>query len=270
MSKKYYWIKLKNNFFDEPTIDFLLSQKNGCEYIVLYQMLCLKTSNNNGVLATEIGEMIVPYDVEKIARDTKYFDVDTIMIAMDLYRKLGLIYESQEGVLSISNFEEMVGGETSSAKRVREYRERQKALQCNENVTEEKLQEELQCNNEVTQEIEIEFRDRDKSIDKDKEINNRVPYQEIATLFNSICTRLPSVIKMTDKRKKTINARYKECNGDMSVFECLFKKANDSDFLCGENKNNWKANFDWLLNQNNMAKVLEDRYLNSPKKEMAF
>ena len=72
-NKRYYWIKLKTDFFNQQTIDFLLSQKNGCEYIVLYQMLCLNTANNNGEMCSKIGEMIVPYNVEKIVRDTKYF-----------------------------------------------------------------------------------------------------------------------------------------------------------------------------------------------------
>ena len=45
--KKYYWIKLRTDFFNQETIDFLLSQPNGCEYVVLYQMLCLQTANTN-------------------------------------------------------------------------------------------------------------------------------------------------------------------------------------------------------------------------------
>ena len=149
MNKRYYWIKLKTDFFNQDTIDFLLSQKNGCQYIVLYQMLCLNTANNEGRLATNIGEMIVPYDVNKIVRDTKYFDFDTVTVALELFKKLGLVYEEQDSILKITSFAEMVGSETSSAKRVREHRERQKALQCNKNVT---------------QEIEI-----DKDIDIDKE-----------------------------------------------------------------------------------------------------
>lgn len=39
--KRYYWIKLKTDFFNSDEMDFLLSQKDGCKYIVLYQMLCL-------------------------------------------------------------------------------------------------------------------------------------------------------------------------------------------------------------------------------------
>ena len=66
--KKYYWIKLKTDFFNQDAIDFLMSQENGCEYIVLYQMLCLQTANTKGVMAKQVGEMIVPYDAKKISR----------------------------------------------------------------------------------------------------------------------------------------------------------------------------------------------------------
>ena len=72
--KRYYWIKLNTSFFEQDTIDFLMTQKNGCAYIVLYQMLCLKTANSNGSLSNPIGERIVPFDINNIVRDTKYFD----------------------------------------------------------------------------------------------------------------------------------------------------------------------------------------------------
>lgn len=88
---KYYWIKLRTDFFNQETIDFLLSQTNGCQYVVLYQMLCLKTANTNGSFINQIGEVIVPYDIEKIVRDTKYFDYDTIVVALELFKKLGLV-----------------------------------------------------------------------------------------------------------------------------------------------------------------------------------
>ena len=156
MNKRYYWIKLKTDFFNQDTIDFLLSQKNGCQYIVLYQMLCLNTANNEGKLATNIGEMIVPYDVNKIVRDTKYFDFDTVTVALELFKKLGLVYKEEESILKITNFEEMVGSEVSSAKRVREHRERKKMLQCNTDVTQE-----------IEKDKEIE--NRDKILDINKE-----------------------------------------------------------------------------------------------------
>lgn len=166
--KRYYWIKLKTEFFSLDEIDFLLSQKNGCEYVVLYQMLCLNTANNRGKLMTKIGEMIVPFDVEKIVRDTKYFDFDTVAVALELFKQLGLVYESKNDILEIANFDEMVGSETSSAKRVREWRNK-KSLQCNTDVTQNVTSNE---NYNVAQESRVDrvksLDIRDKSLDIDK------------------------------------------------------------------------------------------------------
>ena len=68
-TKKFYWIKLKTDFFNRAEIDFLLSQPNGFQYIVLYLLLCVSTANTDGKLMMEMNELIVPYDVEKIVRD---------------------------------------------------------------------------------------------------------------------------------------------------------------------------------------------------------
>ena len=114
-NKRYYWIKLKDTFFSSDTVDFLMSQNNGANYVVLYQMLCLKTVNTNGQLSRTIGEVLIPYDIEKIARDCKYFSVDTVRIALELYKKLGLIYEQENGIKQIANFDNLIGSESQSA-----------------------------------------------------------------------------------------------------------------------------------------------------------
>lgn len=121
--KRYYWIKLKTDFFNQETVDLLLSQPNGCQYVVLYQMLCLITANNDGEMSTRIGEMIVPFNIEKIVRDTKYFDTDTVTVALGLFKKLGLIYEEEGGILRIADFAGMVGSETKYATKQRAHRE---------------------------------------------------------------------------------------------------------------------------------------------------
>lgn len=92
-------------FFNLAEIDFLLSQQDGCKYIVLYQMLCLQIANNNGELASRLGEMIIPYDADKIVRDTKYFSRDTVIVAMELFKKLNLIYTEEENCFRIAGFE---------------------------------------------------------------------------------------------------------------------------------------------------------------------
>lgn len=159
--KRFYWIKLKTNFFEQDAIDFLLSQPNGSDYIALYLKLCTMTANTNGQLATQIGEILIPYDAQKIARDTKYFSVDTVIVAMELFKKLGLIYEINDNLLQIANYENMVGSETKWAEKKRIYREKQKL------IGQSSGQEEGQKKDIVRQEIRdksIEIRDKDKDI----------------------------------------------------------------------------------------------------------
>ena len=167
--KRFYWIKLKTNFFEQDAIDFLLSQPNGSDYIALYLKLCTMTANTNGQLATQIGEILIPYDAQKIARDTKYFSVDTVMVAMELFKKLGLIYESSDNVLQISDYENMVGSSKMDEHTKRLNAERQRRFKANQK------QKVLESNVTVTHGVTLKDNAeiRDKSIenrDKDKDI----------------------------------------------------------------------------------------------------
>ena len=121
--KRYYWIKIKSDFFDLPTIDWLQDQKNGCEYIVLYQKLCLLSANSGGELVRKVGDMIIPYDVKKIAEVTR-FKFDTVVVAMELYKKIGLIVEREDGVFVVAGIGEMVGSETKWAEKKRLQRDK--------------------------------------------------------------------------------------------------------------------------------------------------
>ena len=78
--------------------------------------------NTNGKLATEINEVIFPYDVDKIQRDCKFFSKDTIIVALELFKKLGLVYVNENDVFQIANYEQLVGSETSKAEIMRRKR----------------------------------------------------------------------------------------------------------------------------------------------------
>lgn len=117
-------------------------------------------------------------------------------------------------------------------------------------------------NNQQTSNKQLTTNNNDNNVNNENNDKNSsyTPHQKIIEMYNEICKKLPKVVKATEERKKYIGARYKEYKQELSFFEELFTKANNSSFLCGDNKNNWKANFDWLINQQNMAKVLEGRY----------
>ena len=160
--KRYFWMKLKETFMTSDTIDYFMSQPDGANYVVLYQMLCLKTINTGGRMSRQIGELIIPYDVEKIQRDCKWFSVDTIRVALKLYQAVGLIYEDIDGTLVLTDHKNLVGSETDAAARMRNSREN-KTPAIPKNVTNGE-----QCANIVTP--DIENRDRYKSLEIDSEI----------------------------------------------------------------------------------------------------
>jgi len=176
--QRYYWIKLKEDFWDLPEIDWLQDQEKGCEYIVLYQKLCTLTANNNGELSRKVGEMVIAYDVKKIAALTR-FDFDTVAVALELYKKIGLIYQKENGLLAIANIGEMVGSEAESAARVRKFRNKQKALQCNANVAQNVTKNNVttkrySVTENVTENVTTDIRDKRLDIDTDKNIKKDI------------------------------------------------------------------------------------------------
>ena len=167
--KRYYWIKLKDSFMSSDEIDYLMSQPDGANYVVLYQMLCLKTINTGGCLVSQIGEMLIPYDAEKIQRECKWFPLSTVRVALSVYKQIGLIFENPDGTLAISNYSDIVGSETdySAQKRLqRENRRRQipvKGADNNEDSSVDNVHTEKEIDKEIDKEIENRERVRDNS-----------------------------------------------------------------------------------------------------------
>ena len=160
--KRYYWIKLKDSFMSSDEIDYLMSQPDGANYVVLYQMLCLKTINTGGCLVSQIGEMIIPYDAEKIQRECKWFSLATVRVALSVYKQIGLIFESPDGILAISNYSDIVGSETdySAQKRLqRENRRRQIPAKGADN-NEDNNVDNVHTEKEIEKDKEIESRER--------------------------------------------------------------------------------------------------------------
>lgn len=85
-------------------------------------------------------------------------------------------------------------------------------------------------------------------------------YQLIADMYNATCVSFPRCTRLSEAREKAIRARLKKYT--VEDFKKVFEIAENSDFLKGANRNNWSANFDWLIKDSNMAKVLDGNYAN--------
>lgn len=288
-AKRYYWIKLMDNFFDDDgPADFMMGQPNGADYVVLYQMLCLKTINTDGRLANRIGEMIIPYDVEKIRRTCKYFSADTIRVALNLYKMLGLIYEDIDGALILSDHKKMVGSETDAAARMRSSRENRPSLpaECPENATDDvtdSVTDDVtdgvtvgvtpceQNANIVTTEIkrlrdkeirDLEIRDQEIrfSLSDSDESDCRAEAQRVIGEWNMLPIESKvQRMSMDSTRAKSLRARIREYGVD-KVLEAV-RMVYNSDFLLGR-KTDFQITFDWFVKPNNFAKVVSGNYNN--------
>lgn len=105
--------------------------------------------------------------------------------------------------------------------------------------------------------------DTDTGTESEAETDKKppTPFQSIVDLFHSLCPSLPKIRTVTEKRKTDMRVRWKTYP-DLDIFGELFKKAEASDFLTGRNGRWAGCNFDWLLKEANMIKVLEGNYDN--------
>lgn len=105
-------------------------------------------------------------------------------------------------------------------------------------------------------------------------------YEKVVELYHANCKGLRRVMALTDARKRTINARWREfCKEDdlkttaeaLESFEWYFQEVSKSRFLMGYSTPGhgrdrpFKADFDWLMCPTNFLKVCEGKYSNGPK-----
>lgn len=156
MGKRYYWLKLKDDFFNDKRIKKLRKVAGGDTYTIIYLKLMLATLDSDGIYEYE---GIEEYLADEIAL-TLDEDADNVQITLNYLMQSGLMVELDENNYELPMVKESIGAETSSAKRVRAFRERQKALQCNTDVTEEKhignVEKEIEKDKEKREDKEIE------------------------------------------------------------------------------------------------------------------
>lgn len=100
--------------------------------------------------------------------------------------------------------------------------------------------------------------------------NPPLPFSEITASWNELTTDLPKVLTLPDRRKASIKARW-GTTGSLELFRTTFKRVQASDFLTGkiasQDKDPFQASFDWVLNPNNWAKIVEGNYDNKGRRD---
>mgnify|MGYP003305132685 CR=1 FL=1 len=146
--KKYYWLKLKRDFFKRHDVRIIEQMPNGKDYILFYLKMLLESIDHEGAL--RFSETI-PYNEQMLSVITDT-NVDVVKSAMAVFVELGMIELLEDRTIYMNEVQKLIGSESAVAERVRKHRENRKLLQCNTDET------------KGNTEIEI-----DKEIDKEKE-----------------------------------------------------------------------------------------------------
>ena len=153
-NKKYYYLRLKDNFFDSDELKILESMKDGYLYSNILLKLYLRSLKNDGKLV--VNERI-PYSADMLASVTGH-QVGTIKQALSVFKDLGLIDVLDNGAIYMLDIQNFIGKGSSEADRKREYRQRIETdrtnVQTNLRQISEKSPPEIEI--ELEKDIEIE------------------------------------------------------------------------------------------------------------------
>lgn len=256
MSKRYYWLKLQKDFFTQPKIKKLRKIAGGDTYTIIYLKMQLLSLSNGGKLFFDGIEESFSEEIALTIDE----DPDNVKVTVQYLLSQGLIEPCSETEFLMTETQSLICSESESAERVRASR-KNKALQCNTNVTEcnNNVQK---CNTDIDIDIDIELDNRDRVRDK---TDSKISYQLIADTFNDICKSFDRVERISDSRKEDIDAACKKFGFEQ--IRTAFAKAENSKFLKGEECKGaykFKANFNWIIKEENLKKILGGNFDNEP------
>lgn len=206
-NKKYYYLRLKDNFFDSDELKILESMKDGYLYSNILLKLYLRSLKNDGKLV--VNERI-PYNAEMLASVTGH-QVGTIKQALSMFKELGLIEVLENGAIYMLDIQNFIGKGSTEADRQRLYDRRISEERKQNKLTQSRNLEEI-CK-KSTPEIEIE-------LEKDIEIEKEIHSSAKSTTTKRKRFEKPTLSQITQyclERNNNVNAEqfydYYESNG---------------------------------------------------------
>lgn len=268
------WIKIVTDIFDDEKILFIEQLPEADSIIVIwFKLLTLAGKiNNGGVL---LFNERIPYTDEMLSTIFRR-PINTVRLALKTFQQFEMV-EIINDTITIPNWskhqtlDQLEERKEYMKNYMREYREKQRMLAGGEeNKVNSKVNSvpnsKANVNSldiDIEEDIEIDIEDIDTTIEKVA----AVPHKEIVELYNSICISFNPVKQVTNKRKGSMNARFRENDCNIEIFKRVFAIVQSSNFL----KKGWdsggKADFDWIMKPTNFVKILEGKYGGEPNGE---
>ena len=255
-NKKYYYLKLKDNFFDSDQMIVLESMPDGYKYSNILLKLYLRSLKNDGKLMFNDR---IPYNSTILSQVTRH-SVGDVEKAVNIFTELGLIEILENGAIYMLDIQNFIGESSTEGDRKRAYRrkiDQEKSMLLNEGQMSDKCPDVHPPEKEIEKELEKEL-DIDKEIEPNNSQQSQKRYADDSQymkaavyLFEKIKERLPNkkepdFQKWADEVRKTVELdgipieRYKE----------VLDWSQNDDF--------WQAN---ILSTNKLRKQFDTIYL---------
>ena len=204
-NKKYYYLKLKDNFYDSEEMILLQNLHDGYLYSDILMKLYLRSLKNNGKL---MFKDIIPYTPEALAQVVRH-QVGTVKQALEIFRQLELIEVLDSGAIYMLDIQNFIGESSTEADRKRLYRAKIDGEKKLEGQMSGQSKDKNPPKIEIEKEIELEIeKDIDIYSPAKAEQNNPIPYKEICDYLN---VRTNSNYRSSSKKTKDlIKARFNE------------------------------------------------------------
>ena len=130
-NRRYYWLQLKDDFFNSKEMKLMRKLPGGEEITIIYLKMMLASLAEQGKLYFEGLAEDLAEELSLIIDE----DPEAIRLTLMFLTKKKLLTTSDNYQFNLEQVPEMVGSETASTRRSRKHRETQKALQCNTTAT---------------------------------------------------------------------------------------------------------------------------------------
>ena len=156
-SKKFYWLKLKRDFFKRHDIRIIEEMQNGKDYVLFYLKLLLESIDHEGSLRFSDT---IPYNEQMLSVVTNT-NVDIVRSAMKLFIELGMMSICDDQTIYMAEVDKLIGSavDNDGANRVRRFREKQKTLalqSVTDSVTKDNERKREEIKKDIDTDIEIE------------------------------------------------------------------------------------------------------------------
>jgi predicted phage replisome organizer len=213
VTKKYFWLKLRRDFFKRHDTKIIEAMDNGKDYLLFYLKLLVESIDHEGNLRFSDT---IPYNDKMLSVITDT-NIDIVRSAVKVFSELGMMDQMDDGTLFMSHVETMIGSETSDAVRMREIRENKKQIitvyeqveQCSESFKNRSPELELELDKDLEKEEEETTFSLSESLNPNRATGEKL-FQLLKATWNEAglpkCSIVSTLNLTTDEREKWLAA----------------------------------------------------------------